>query len=172
MENQGMTLKMWLDIITTTFIVVAGILALIQLRLMHRQRARESALQMLHSFQTPDFLTAVNALFELPEGMSKNEIEDRLGPRMTSLLVLFGTFESLGILVFRREVDIQLVEDFFSGILILSNRKLRNYVEEMRRSGNRQTYYEWYQWLCERVEKREESKPAVPAYIEYQGWVA
>jgi hypothetical protein len=51
-----MSFKGWLDLITTIFIVGGGILALLQLRQAYKQRVRDSALQMLHSFQTPEFL--------------------------------------------------------------------------------------------------------------------
>ena len=85
---------------------------------------------------------------------------------------MFGTFESLGILVFRRDMDIRLVEDFLSGILILSGRKLKKYLEEVRTLSNRQTYYEWCQWLIEQVEKRERKTPAIPAFIAFRNWMA
>ena len=166
-----MNLKTWLDVVTTAFIVVAGILALLQLRQTHKQRSRESALQMLHSFQTPHFLTAVNVVFELPEGLSKSEIDERLGDKVTCLLVMFGTFESLGILVFRRDIDIRLVEDFFSGILVIAGKKMKNYVAEVRRLSGRETYYEWYQWLSEQVKRREQVMSAVPAFVEHRDWI-
>ena len=137
-----MNLKLLPDTVTTVFIVVGGILALLQLRQTHKQRSRESALQMLHSFQTPEFLGAVNIVFDLPEGLNKEDVEQRLGDKVTCLLVLMGTFESLGILVFRRDVDIALVEDFFSGVLVLSRKKLQRYLDQVRRSSGRQTYYE------------------------------
>jgi hypothetical protein len=165
-----MDLETLLNLITTIFIVAAGVFALLQLRHLQKQRAREAALQMLHSFQTPEFLTAVNIVFELPEGLSKKEIDERLGDKITCLLVMFGTFESLGILVYRRDMDIRLVEDFLSGILILTARKLKNYLEEVRTLSNRQTYYEWCQWLFEQVEKREKKTPVTPAYIAFRSW--
>jgi hypothetical protein len=165
-------LKTLLSVVTTTFIVAGVIVALLQLQHLHRQRARESALQMLHSFRTPEFLLAVNIVFDLPEGLSKKQIEERLGDRIMSLLVLFGTLESLGVLVYRRDIDIRLVEDFFSGVIVLSGRKLKQYLEEMRTLGNRVTYYEWYQWLYEQVEKRERDAPATPAYVAYRDWRA
>jgi len=159
-----MNLKLWLDTITTVFIVVAGILALLQLRQTHKQRARESALQMLHSFQTPEFLTAVNIVFDLPEGLTKEDLE------LTCLLVMMGTFESLGILVFRRDMDIGLVEDFFSGVLVLSRAKLQKYLEQVRQHSGRETYYEWYQWLSEQVERRERLSRAEPSFRQYRDW--
>jgi len=165
-----MPITTWLSMISTSAIVAAGIFAGVQLRLYNKQRARESALQLVHSFRTPEFLSAVNIVFELPEGLSKHEVEDRLGDKLIHVLVMFGTFESLGILVFRREVEIQLVEDFFSGIIILSGKKLGRYLVEVREAGNRHTYYEWFQWLYEQFEKRELETPAVPAYAAFRDW--
>lgn len=165
-----MPLTTLLSLISTSAIVAAGIFAGVQIRLFNKQRARESALQMVHSFRTPEFLNAVNIVFDLPEGLSKKEIEERLGERLISVLVMFGTFESLGILVFRREIDIQLVEDFFSGIIILSGKKLKRYLVEVREASNRQTYYEWFQWLYEQLEKRELKTPAVPSYLAFRDW--
>jgi hypothetical protein len=46
------------------------------------------------------------------------------------------------------------------------------YIEEMRELTNRQTYYEWFQWMYMQVEKRESKTPAIPAYIEFRNWEA
>jgi hypothetical protein len=48
MDYRIMNLKTWLDGITTTFIVVGGILALVQLRLMHKQRARVVTMMLFY----------------------------------------------------------------------------------------------------------------------------
>lgn len=79
-----------LSLLSTVAIVAGGVFAGVQLRQLNKQRARESVLQLVHSFRTPEFLKAVNIVFGLPERLSKKEIEDRLGDNMTS--------ESLGIL--------------------------------------------------------------------------
>ena len=156
-----------------TFTIVGGVIyAIAQIRNGNRQRARESALQMLHSFQTPEFHQAVTILVDLPEGLSKKELEQRLGDKMTSLYVMFGTFESLGILIHRREIDIRLVEDFFSGVILLTGEKLKQYFDEIRKVCNRPTYYEWIQWMYEQIEKRESSAPAIPSYVEFIDWTA
>jgi hypothetical protein len=159
-------------LVSTLAIVVGLYFAGIQLRILNKQREGDAATQMLHSFQTPEFHEAVSILVDLPEGLSKREIEERLGDKMTCMRVLFGTFESLGILIFRREININLVEDFFSGVIILTGKKFKNYIKEVRELSNRPTYYEWMQWMYEHVEKRESKTPAVPAYIEFQNWKA
>jgi len=159
--------------IAETFTILGGVLfAIVQIRNSNRQRTRESALQLLHSFQTPEFHEAVTIVVDLPEGLSKKELEKRIGDNMTCIFVMFGTFESLGILIYRREIDIQLVEDFFSGVIILTGRKFMNYFKEIRELGNRPTYYEWIQWMYEQIEKRESMVPAIPSYVEFQDWTA
>jgi hypothetical protein len=156
-----------------TLTILGGVLfAIVQIRNSNRQRARESALQLLHSFQTPEFHQAVTIMADLPEGLSKKELEKRIGDNMISIYVMFGTFESLGILIHRREIDIQLVEDFFSGVIVLMGRKFMNYFKEIREISERPTYYEWIQWMYEQIEKRESMLHPIPSYIEFQNWTA
>ena len=159
-----------LSLITTIAIVAGGTFAGVQIRQLSKQRAREYAMQLMHSFQTPEFQNALHMIVDFPEGLSKKEIEERLEDQLTDLYVMFGTFEALGVLIFRGEIEIQLVEDFFSGVIILAWKKFRNYTFEMRELGNRQTYYEWFQWMAEQIEKRESNIPAIPAHIAFHDW--
>lgn len=159
-----------INLISAISIIAGIIFAVIHTRHFAKQRARESALQLLHSYQTPEFQYAVNVIVDLPEGLTKKEVEDLLGDRLTSLLVMFGTFEALGALIHRHEIDITLVEDFFSGVIILAWKKSKTYIFEMREISNRPTYYEWFQWMSEQIEKRELKTPAIPAHIAFRDW--
>jgi hypothetical protein len=165
-----MDINTTLGLISTFAIIVGLLFAGVQLRILNKQREGEASTQLLHSFQTPEFHEAVSILVDLPENLSKKEIEERLGDKMTCMRVLFGTFESLGILIFRREININLVEDFFSGVIILTGQKFNNYIKEVRELSKRPTYYEWMQWLYEQVEKRESKTPAIPSYLEFRNW--
>jgi hypothetical protein len=40
----------------------------------------------------------------------------------------------------------------------------------MRREQHRDTLFEWYQWLAERMMEREKSTPPLPANIAYRDW--
>jgi len=165
-----MSLTGLLSLVSTLAIVAAGVFAGIQVRQLNKQRARDSALQLAHSFQTPEFVNAVNIVFDLPENLSRNEIESRLGDSLIDVLVMFGTFESLGILVYRREIDISLVDDYCGGVIVLAGRRFKRYLTDVQESSGRATYYEWFQWLCERFEERESAKPAVPAFVAHRDW--
>jgi hypothetical protein len=165
-----MDINTLMGLISTIAIVAGLFFAGIQLRQLNKQRIREYALHLLDSFQTLEFQNAARIIFELPNGLTKKEIEERLGDKLNSILSMLGIFESLGVLIYRREIDIRLVEDFVSGLILHTGWKLKNYLNEMREITNRQTYFEWFQWLFEQVEKRESKTPAIPSYIEFRDW--
>jgi len=165
-----MNLSTILELISTTSIAAAGIFAGVQLIQLKRQRTRESAIQMLQAAQTPQFMDAVNILFNMPEDLTKKQIEEFAGDKMNCVLVMFGTFESIGYLVFRHEISIELVDNFFGGAIVLYWKKFKNYFIELRITSKRENYGEWVQWLASQLEKRNACLKLKPAHIEYDNW--
>lgn len=150
--------------------ILAAVLAVFELRRHHRRVRSEATLELVHSFQTPEFARGLDMLFSLPDDLSKKEIEQRLGEDSKELMIVFTTIESLGALVFRDEVDLQLVDDFFSGPILLCWSKCGKYIQELRDETDRQTIGEWIQWLAERLGERENVAQAIPAHIEHRNW--
>ncbi len=151
-------------------VVIAVGFAIVQVRQYRRDKRREAALELLHSFQTPQFAKALNIVFNLPDGLSKDEIETTVGDDFHLVYALMTTWESLGILVFRGEVDLDLVDDFFSGPIKISWQKLQGHVMGERSMLERDTIEEWFQWLAERLAERESQMPRVPAHIAHKHW--
>lgn len=58
----------------------------------------------------------------------------------------------------------------FGGAISISWRKLHVFVEEVRASTGRDTVWEWFQWLAERMAEREKSSLPVPAHIAHRSW--
>ncbi len=167
---RAFTLPVILQTIATATFIAGAIFAAIQIR--HYRVAREHAItvELLRSLQTPDFVKALRLMFDLDPGLSRDEIETRIGPDMYLLYTLMNAWENLGVLVFHREIRLDLVDDFISGSLILSWRKLQRYVKEEREARGRETLLEWFQWLAERMEERERDHPVVPAYRAHSSW--
>ena len=149
----------------------------------HRRRLRDrsgpavsprpatgGAVELLHSFQTPAFAEALNIVYNLPDGLSREEVEQHLQGRFHLVYALMTTWESLGILVHMGEVDLELVDDFFSGPITVSWRKLKGHVLGERAMLGRDTIEEWFQWLNERMEERESRAAVIPAYVEHRDW--
>jgi hypothetical protein len=90
------------------------------------------------------------------------------GPENVFLVGL--TWESLVVLLFRHEVTFDLMDDFFSGAIAISWRKLHVFVEEDRRTLQRDMVWEWFQWLAERMIEREKRATPVPAHIAHRAW--
>lgn len=100
--------------------VVVGVgFAVYETRRYGKQRDREAAMGLLHAFQTPDFAKAVVLVYRLPDGLSKEQIESSLGENLHRVYAMTTSWESIGVLVFRGEVSIDLVDDFFSGPIVV-----------------------------------------------------
>ena len=117
-------------------------------------------------FQMIEALAVVAA-----DGLSKQEVETRFGDDMHLVYAMTTTWESIGVLVYRGEISLDLLDDFFSGPITISWRKLKPYFEDEREEQGRQTISEWFQWLAERFEDRESSVLPVPAHIAHQNWM-
>jgi len=151
--------------------VTAGVIfAAVQIRDYRRQRHRDSMSALVRSFQTPSFAHSLRRVSSLPDKATREQISALLGPDgEDDVYALLTSWEALGILLYRKQVSINLVDDFFSGPIVVSWRKLSEYVEAMRAEAKRDTYFEWVQWLAERMMERESMTPPVPAHIAHRG---
>lgn len=151
--------------------VVLGVgFAVYETRRYRGQRNREAAMELLHAFQTPDFARALVLTYRLPDGLSKDELETRLGEDLYLVYAMTTTWESIGVLIHRGEVDIELVDDFFSGPIVVSWSKLQRYFFDERAETGRETIGEWFQWLAEQFAKREAKAAPVPAHVQFRDW--
>ncbi|HWA30846.1 MAG TPA: hypothetical protein VG867_07100 [Rhizomicrobium sp.] len=141
-----------------------------QIRMSQRQRAREGMLQLMQSFRTPEFAAGFIILADLPDALSKPELEARLGEKILSIRIVLFTIESIGSLVQKREIPLDLVEDFFRGPVILAWRKTEQYVSDLRAQTGLDTVYEYVQWLAERLGENDSGKRRIPAYIAHRDW--
>ena len=159
-----------LNLVTTATVIGGLLFAIFEVRHMSARRRQSAALTLAKSFQTPQFANAIVRVLGIPEGLTRKQLEVKLGGEVDGVWLLMTTWESLGILVYRGELSLELVEDFFSGPIVLSWSKFQRLVDEMRVELDRDTYFEWFQWLAERVKEGESSRPALPAYTEHRIW--
>ncbi len=142
----------------------------IQLKKAKQASEREAAFEMLRSYETTTLTNMMYKVFSQPNNLSKKETRAYYDGEMGCLFSYMGTWESLGILVFKRQVDIELVAQFFSHPILQSWNKLHRYVDEMRVDQGRETPWEWFQWLAEQLKKHESSCDVIPAHIEFRDW--
>jgi hypothetical protein len=159
------------NLVNTAAVTAGVIFAAVQIHHYRQRRQRDAMIELLRSFQSRDFTSALRRVNSLPDGADVRKIREVLGPDGADDVFMLGlTWESLGVLLFRREVTLDLMDDLFSGAILISWRKLRVFVEEDRRVTERNTVWEWFQWLAERMLEREKSVPPVPAHIAHRSW--
>jgi hypothetical protein len=165
-----MTLSAVVNLVTAATLLAGLLFGVVQLRQFRKVREREAALELLRTFQSARMARALRQVFELPPGLSGQEIEDALGDDIDLVYGLLTTWESIGVLVFRGEVELDMVEDFFSGPIRVSWERLEPLIRTTRQRSGRETISEWFQWLADRMAEREAAVPPRPAHIEHRDW--
>ncbi|MDP2479670.1 MAG: NADH-ubiquinone oxidoreductase-F iron-sulfur binding region domain-containing protein [Candidatus Palauibacterales bacterium] len=105
-----MTLSTVVNLVTAATLLAGLVFGVVQLRQFRKVREREAALELLRSFQSPQTARALRRVFEVPSGLSGEEIEDALADDMDLVYSLMTTWESVGILVFRGEASIEEID--------------------------------------------------------------
>jgi len=165
-----MDISLALQLISTTIMIIGIAFGIQNIRQYQASRKRESAIVMLNSFQTGEFVKGLLYIFDLPDQAGKKELDQLPVDQFWAIYMVIGTWERLGVLVFRREIDLELVDDAFSGPIVRSWQKLGLYIQEFRAHVQRDTAMEWFQWLAERMMERETLSPPVPAYLAFRDW--
>src|SRR5260370_42623052 len=145
--------------------VTAGVIfAATKMRDYRRQRKRDSMLGLVRSFQSPTFAKGLRRVIDLPDDASAEKIREILGPEGEDLMVhVTATWETIGVLLFHGELTIDIIDDFFSGPILISWRKLLTYTIDIRRQHQSDTWSERFTWLTERMMERESTGPPTPA---------
>jgi len=151
-------------------VIVAVVFGMVQLRQPNAQRRREAAFALMHSIQSPQMLRGILIIDRLQGAPAKAGIDALPENDQVDGTALLATWESLGILVLHHEIRLQMVDDFYSGTLQQSWRKLQRYAEELREATARPTRWEWFQWLAERMQERESDATPIPAYVQHRKW--
>lgn len=165
-----MNASLLIDIISSSVIVLGVGVGLMTLRQYHLARKREAATLLLNTYQSTEFFKGLTRIFALEEGLSKADIDERFGKQLEMLYLVMSTWESIGLLLYRREITIDLIDKTHSGPILQTWLKLEGYIREVRMEMDRQTMFEWFEWLVDRMKEREKTRGRVPAYIAYKDW--
>jgi hypothetical protein len=143
--------------------------ALVQLAHFRRQRSDMAAIELARSFQSPEFTRAIRIVLSLPDGISAEDLKSDPDREEAAMMVSL-TLESVGIMVHRRIISIDIVWELMGGMALAAWRKMEPWAQYQREVQGREKFDEWIQWLCEQLEDRAEND--LPAYLKYRDWGA
>lgn len=156
------------EIVGASTIVTGLVFGLVQLRHYRTEQRNSIAQSLAQTFYAEDLAKAIALLQSVPDGVSLSKLR-AMGPEYDAAAVtVTSSFETMGILVFKRIAPFDLVIDLAGGIIVTMNRKLWRFQEELRVEQDQPSWGEWFTWLAEQAERVKEDGP--PAHVAYRDW--
>ncbi|HSU15437.1 DUF4760 domain-containing protein [Longimicrobium sp.] len=160
-----MNLPLLLNLVSTLALVCGLLFASLQFRDARRSQLRAARLELVRSFQSPEFVRALGLVISLPDGLSRRELYERLdGPQRDLLHLVLATWESIGVLLYRGDLSLELVSDFFGGVIPICWAKLSGLVADLREEHGEERVGEWFELAAMRLKERERVRPRLPAH--------
>lgn len=152
-------------------IVIGGFaFAVIQLLHFRQQRRATSAIELARSFQNPEFARAIRIVLSLPSGMTGAELRRRGSRHEDAAMLVSLTLESVGIMVHRRIVSIDMVWELMGGLVLDVWDRIRGWVTEVREERGSGKFDEWIEWLATQLSAYGREQGSGPAYEAYPAW--
>jgi hypothetical protein len=165
------TLTTWgsiAQIIGAGSIVTGLIVGWIQIRHLRTQQRDAVAINLAQTFYSQDLAQAITILQPLPDGISLAQMRDLGDAYEQAAITVCTSFETMGLLVYKRIAPLDLVLDLAGGIVSNMSRKLRQWNEDLRVEQQQPSWAEWFDWLGDQALKKK--SVADPAYIKHKNW--
>jgi len=165
------TAASWAEIIGLVTILGAAIYSWFQIQELKAARDSAAALSLSELMERPDFAAGLVQLTYQPDDIDGWEkFHAYHGDDWAKAFSIMTTWESLGALVHRGDLDFHLVYDLYSGLIVHHHNKCLQFIISERSLGG-DTRFEWFTWLAERISEYETSStPPKAAHLEYINW--
>jgi hypothetical protein len=150
-------------------VLAAIIFGVAQIRQFRQQRRDALAVELMRSIQDTEFTRSLRVMLTLPIGATAEDVQSRGAEFEDYAWAIAAKYETLGYLVYRGIMPIELVEELVGGVGVHLWQRLRPWALTVREQQNQPLLLEWYQWLAERLEERDRPA-AVPAYTRHREW--
>ncbi len=148
-------------IIACVSVVVAAILAIVQMRDQNQTRQAQLFMDLYGKYITPEFHKRWMQIVSIPEddilkdkgGLTiflKGEADIETSAEFNSL---FSFFEGIGLLVNKKLIDINLVAELLSSTVIWVWERISEAVIESRQALGRPQIYEWFEYLYQEIQR-------------------
>jgi hypothetical protein len=150
-------------------VVAAFVFGVAQIRQFRQQRRDAAAVELMRVMQDVEFTRSLRLLLTLPAATSAEELRARGEAYEVAALAMGTKYETLGYLVFRGSMPIELVEELVGGVGVHLWERLRPWALALREEQKQPLFLEWFQWLAEQLEARGRPR-AVPAFERHRVW--
>jgi len=156
------------EIVGASTIITGLVFGWIQLRHFRVQQRDSIAQSLSQTFYSRDLSASIALLQTVPDGIGLAELRDLGREYEEAAVVVTTSFETMGILVFKRIATLDLVVDLAGGIIMTMNRKLGRVQEDLRNEQRQPSWGEWFTWLGDQVARVKADEP--PAHVQHRDW--
>jgi hypothetical protein len=165
------TLATWgniAELVGAGSIVTGLIVGWIQIRHLRRQQRDAVAINLAQTFYNENLAQALALLQPLPDGISLVQMRELGEAHEQAAITVCTSFETMGLLVFKRVAPLDLVLDLAGGVVSVMGTKLHQWQEDLRKEQQQPSWGEWFEWLSDQALQAKAA--AKPAYIEHKNW--
>lgn len=162
------TAAAWAEVLGGIAVLVGVPLALFEWRRNRRAKAEAAALEVMRPVQSPAFIGALETMYRTPN-VTEADLREDLDLAAAARL-LWATFETMGFLVYKRVVPLEILEEFAGGSARLTWQRLGAYADALRQEPAAVHAMEWVQWLAERLDEFPSPEKAQGAHESHKSW--
>jgi len=140
-------------VVATTSVVVGVVFAVLQLRGLLKTRQTDLIMRLYSRFGSKGFQKTWEEVLGR-EAKDLYDYEKKYGWAEWTAIGVF--FEGLGVLLHRKLISIDLVDDLFSGPIKTTWNKMKNNIIESRKEQGQPTIFEWFEYLYNEMQKTEQ----------------
>jgi hypothetical protein len=159
-----------LNLISTLAIVGALVFAGLQVRQANQSRHDQAAVTVIQTSLSENSAHVLSLLSEIPENAPASVIESFDSEKQRVLLEFGLRLEIIGYMVYRRLVDVKMVNDLDGGVVIAYWSRAKAWAQRRRQQTGYDEFLEWCQWLAVKIEQRRAADAYKPAYVEHRAW--
>jgi hypothetical protein len=145
-------------VVATASVVVGVIFAVLQLRDFVKTRQTDLIMRLYSRFGSERFQRTEEKVWKglSEEALNFHDYVEKYG---LAEWVTVGTFfEGVGILLYRKLIDIRLADDLFTAPVNMAWDPMKNSTIEARKEYGQPTIFEWFEYLYNELMKREQRK--------------
>jgi hypothetical protein len=140
-------------IVAVAGVLVGVVLTVVELRNLVKQRQTDLIMKLYSDFDNIEFQKVWREVLNT-EAKNSNDYEKKYGWAEFTAIGMF--FEGIGILLKRKLIAIELVDDMFTTPIKWTWEKMKDMVLEARKVRNQPEILEWFEYLYNEMKKREQ----------------
>ncbi|MGA3192029.1 MAG: hypothetical protein ABSD73_05880 [Candidatus Bathyarchaeia archaeon] len=140
-------------IVAAAGVLVGVVLTVLEIRNLVRQRQTDLIMKLYSDFDNIEFQKVWREVLNR-EAKDSLDYEKKYGLAEFTAVGMF--FEGIGILLKRKLIDIDLVDDMFTTPIKWTWEKMKDIVLEARKVRNQPEILEWFEYLYNEMKKREQ----------------